>query len=148
MLEAAQLPPGSLELELTEDLFMADPVRAGVAVGALLEAGVSLVVDDYGTGFSTLGYLRDLRDVRGLKLDRSFVTGMDRDPRSEAIVESTIKLAHALGMVVVAEGVETAPVRDRLAAFGCELPQGHLFSVALPAGELRLDASHGVRPAP
>jgi diguanylate cyclase (GGDEF)-like protein len=148
MLEAAHLPPGTLELELTEDLFMADPVRAGTAVAALLEAGVSLVVDDYGTGFSTLGYLRDLRDVRGLKLDRSFVTQMDSDPRSEAIVESTINLAHALGMVVVAEGVETAAVRDRLAAFGCELAQGHLFSVALPADQLHLDASYGARPAP
>jgi diguanylate cyclase (GGDEF)-like protein len=148
MLEAAQLPPGALELELTEDLFMADPVRARAAASALLGAGVSLVVDDYGTGFSTLGYLRDLRDVRGLKLDRSFVTNLDQDPRSEAIVESTINLAHALGMVVVAEGVETAAVRDRLVAFGCELAQGHLFSVALPVKQLRLDASHAVRPAP
>jgi diguanylate cyclase (GGDEF)-like protein len=148
MLETARLPPGALELELTEDLFLADPVRAGAAVSALLGAGVSLVVDDYGTGFSTLGYLRDLRDVRGLKLDRSFVTNLDRDPRSEAIVESTVNLAHALGMVVVAEGVETAAVRDRLAAFGCELAQGHLFSAALPAEELRLDASYAVRPAP
>jgi diguanylate cyclase (GGDEF)-like protein len=148
MLDAAHLPPGSLELELTEDLFMADPVRAGAAASVLLRAGVSLVVDDYGTGFSTLGYLRDLRDVRGLKLDRSFVTDLDRDPRSEAIVESTINLAHALGLVVVAEGVETAAVRDRLAAFGCELAQGHLFSVPLPADQLRLDASYGVRPAP
>jgi EAL domain-containing protein (putative c-di-GMP-specific phosphodiesterase class I) len=147
MLEAAQLPPGALELELTEDLFMADPVRARAAASALLGAGVSLVVDDYGTGFSTLGYLRDLRDVRGLKLDRSFVTNLDQDPRSEAIVESTINLAHALGMVVVAEGVETAAVRDRLTAFGCELAQGHLFSSALPVGELRLDASHAVRPS-
>ncbi len=58
---------------------------------------MSLVVDDYGTGFSSLGYLRDLRDIRGLKLDRSFVTRLDADPRAGAIVESTINLAHALG---------------------------------------------------
>lgn len=138
MLAGRRLPAGVLELELTEDLFMADPARAGAAIAALLEAGVSLVVDDYGTGFSSLAYLRDLHDVRGLKLDRSFVTHLDVDPRSEAIVESTINLAHALGMQVVAEGVETAAVRDRLAGFGCELAQGYLFSAPAPAGELVL----------
>jgi diguanylate cyclase len=133
------LPHGSLELELTEDLFMADPSRARAAIGTLLDAGVSLVIDDYGTGFSTLGYLRDLHDIRGLKLDRSFVTPMGSVPRVEAIVESTINVAHALGMTVVAEGVETAEVRDRLVAMGCELGQGFLFSPALPADEVLLD---------
>ena len=104
---STELPAGTLELELTEDLFMADPVRARAAIRRLLDAGVSLVVDDYGTGFSSLGYLRDLHDIRGLKLDRSFVGPMTTDPRAAAIVESTINLAHALGMHVVAEGVET-----------------------------------------
>jgi diguanylate cyclase len=138
LLAASGLPPGTLELELTEDLFMADPVRARGAIARLLEAGVSLVVDDYGTGFSSLGYLRDLRDIRGLKLDRSFVTHLDADPRAAAIVESTINLAHSLGMHVVAEGVETGPVRDRLAELGCELAQGFYFSVPRPAEELDL----------
>ena len=138
LLAASGLPPGTLELELTEDLFMADPVRARGAIARLLEAGVSLVVDDYGTGFSSLGYLRDLRDIRGLKLDRSFVTHLDADPRAAAIVESTINLAHSLGMHVVAEGVETGPVRDRLAELGCELAQGFYFSVPGPAEELDL----------
>ncbi len=138
LLDGSGLPRGTLELELTEDLFMADPVRARAAIGRLLDAGVSLVIDDYGTGFSSLGYLRDLRDVRGLKLDRSFVTHMDADPRAEAIVESTINLAHALGMSVVAEGVETAAVRDRLAELGCELAQGFYFCAPLPAAELDL----------
>jgi diguanylate cyclase (GGDEF)-like protein len=136
LLADARLPGRALELELTEDLFMADPPRARAAVRALLEAGVSLVIDDYGTGYSSLGYLRDLRDIRGLKLDRSFVTNMDADHRAEAIVESTVNLAHSLGMAVVAEGVETAVVRDRLAAFGCELAQGFLFSAAVPADEV------------
>ena len=117
------------------------PVHGRPAAGArrrpgLLDAGVSLVIDDYGTGYSSLGYLRDLRDIRGLKLDRSFVTNMDADHRAEAIVESTVNLAHSLGMVVVAEGVETAAVRDRLAGFGCELAQGFLFSPAVPADEV------------
>ena len=94
LLAGSGLPHGTLELELTEDLFMADPVRARIAIARLLDAGVSLVVDDYGTGFSSLGYLRDLRDIRGLKLDRSFVTqhgrrsarrrdrGVDDQPRA------------------------------------------------------------------
>jgi diguanylate cyclase len=146
LLAGSGLPHGMLELELTEDLFMAEPARAHTAIARLREAGVSLVVDDYGTGFSSLGYLRDLRDIRGLKLDRSFVTGMDDDPRAAAIVESTINLAHSLGMHVVAEGVETAPVRDRLAALGCELAQGFLFSVPLPADEIDFTATEAARP--
>jgi EAL domain-containing protein (putative c-di-GMP-specific phosphodiesterase class I) len=145
LLDGTGLPHGTLELELTEDLFMADPARARTAITRLLDAGVSLVVDDYGTGFSSLGYLRDLRDIRGLKLDRSFVTKMDADPRAGAIVESTINLAHALGMHVIAEGVETVPVRDLLAGLGCELAQGFLFSVPLPADELDLDLTHAAR---
>jgi diguanylate cyclase len=138
LLEGERLPVGALELELTEDLFMADPARARKAVGQLREAGVSLVIDDYGTGFSSLSYLRDLRDVRGLKMDRSFVTHLDADPRAQAIVESTVGLAHSLGMEVVAEGVETQPVRDRLAAIGCELAQGYLFGPPVPAEALDL----------
>jgi diguanylate cyclase (GGDEF)-like protein len=138
LLAGSGLPAGTLELELTEDLFMADPERAHGAIDRLLAAGVSLVVDDYGTGFSSLGYLRDLRNIRGLKLDRSFVTHMDADPRAAAIVESTVNLAHALGMHVVAEGVESEPVRDRLAAWGCEFAQGYLFSKPLPASEVDL----------
>ena len=135
-LAAHGLPPGILELELTEDLFMADPARARGAVAALLGAGVGLVIDDYGTGYSSLGYLRDLQDIRGLKLDRSFVAHLDTELRSAAIVESTINLAHSLGMHVVAEGVEPPQVRDRLGELGCEFAQGYLFSRPLPAGEL------------
>ncbi|MFD2090582.1 putative bifunctional diguanylate cyclase/phosphodiesterase [Blastococcus deserti] len=148
LLATSGLPYGALELELTEDLFMADPARARTAIAALLDAGVSLVVDDYGTGFSSLGYLRDLRDIRGLKLDRSFVTHMDADPRAAAIVESTVNLAHSLGMHVVAEGVETPAVRDRLGELRCELAQGFLFSEPRPAGDLDLDVAPGVRPGP
>jgi diguanylate cyclase (GGDEF)-like protein len=145
LLAGSGLPPGTLELELTEDLFMADPVRARTAIARLLDAGVSLVVDDYGTGFSSLGYLRDLRDIRGLKLDRSFVTHMDGDPRAAAIVESTINLAHSLGMHVVAEGVETVAVRDRLVQLGCELAQGFLFAPPAPADALDLAVTDAAR---
>ena len=136
LLERSGLPSGTLEFELTEDLFMADPARARTAVSRLLDAGVALMIDDYGTGYSSLGYLRDLRDVRGLKLDRSFVSHMDTDPRAAAIVESTIGLAHSLGMHVVAEGVESAAVRDLLRGMGCEQAQGYFFSAPAPADEL------------
>jgi diguanylate cyclase (GGDEF)-like protein len=145
LLAGSGLPRGTLELELTEDLFMADPTRARTAISELLAAGVSLVVDDYGTGFSSLGYLRDLRDIRGLKLDRSFVTNMDTDLRAAAIVESTINLAHSLGMHVVAEGVETEPVRDRLNELGCELAQGFLFAGPAPAEVLDLGIGRPAR---
>jgi diguanylate cyclase (GGDEF)-like protein len=138
LLDRYGLPPGTLELELTEDLFMADPARARTAVARLLEGGVALMIDDYGTGYSSLGYLRDLRDVRGLKLDRSFVTNLDVDARAAAIVESTVGLAHSLGMHVVAEGVETPAVRDVLVEMGCEYAQGYLFSVPVPAAEVDL----------
>jgi EAL domain-containing protein (putative c-di-GMP-specific phosphodiesterase class I) len=115
---------------------MADPTRAGRVIAALLETGVRLVVDDYGTGFSSLGYLRDLQDLSGLKLDRSFVTHVDTDPRAAAIVESTVTLAGSLGLTVIAEGVETPTVRDRLAELGCELAQGFLFSRPVPAEDV------------
>jgi EAL domain-containing protein (putative c-di-GMP-specific phosphodiesterase class I) len=124
---------------------MADPARARDAVGALLEAGVGLVIDDYGTGYSSLGYLRDLHEIRGLKLDRSFVAGLDTDLRSAAIVESTVDLAHSLGMHVIAEGVETPEVRDRLSEMGCEYAQGFLFARPGPADELELPGPGLVR---
>ena len=75
-------------------------------------------------------------EISGLKLDRSFVTHLDDDPRAAAIVESTITLARSLGLSVVAEGVETAPERDRLASLGCELAQGYHFSRPVPAALL------------
>ena len=142
------LPGEALELELTEDLFMADPVRARAGIERLLRSGVCLVVDDYGTGYSSLGYLRDLSEISGLKLDRSFVTRLDVDPRSQAIVESTVGLARSLGLSVVAEGVETEPVRDLLAALGCELAQGLLFSAPVPAERLSLGVLGSARAAP
>jgi diguanylate cyclase len=136
LLDESGLPGAALQLELTEDLFMADPARARRVIKTLLGTGVRLVVDDYGTGFSSLGYLRDLQDISGLKLDRSFVTHVDTDPRAAAIVESTVRLAGSLGLTVVAEGVETPTVRDRLAELGCELAQGFLFSRPVPAEDV------------
>ncbi|MEP6980412.1 MAG: EAL domain-containing protein [Nakamurella sp.] len=133
LLEHHHVPGSVLELELTEDLLMADPTRAGKVVVALLALGVGIVVDDYGTGYSSLGYLRDLTGIRGLKLDRSFVTHLDVDQRARAIVASTITLARDLGLTVVAEGVETAQVRDVLVELGCEFAQGYHFARPMSA---------------
>ncbi len=132
LLERHGVPGEALELELTEDLLMADPVRARRVIDALGAAGVGIVVDDYGTGYSSLSYLRDLTGIRGLKLDRSFVSGLDADARARAIVASTITLARALDLRVVAEGVETRAERDVLVGLGCELAQGYYFGRPMP----------------
>jgi diguanylate cyclase (GGDEF)-like protein len=136
VLETSGFPGSHLELELTEDLLMADPARARRVVSELREIGVTLVVAAYGTGYSSLGYLRDLHEISGLKLDRSFVTPLEHDARAAAIVESTLTLASSLGLKVVAEGVETAGARHRLREMGCGLAQGYLFSRPVPADDV------------
>ncbi|MGA9748497.1 MAG: EAL domain-containing protein [Nocardioides sp.] len=137
LLEAEGLPGSAVELELTEDLFMADPDRARGVIRDLRRLGVQLMVDDYGAGYSSLGYLRDLHEIAGLKIDRSFVTHLVDDPRASAIVESTLTLAGSLGLRVIAEGVETPAVRDRLAGLGCEYAQGFLFARPAPGKTIR-----------
>jgi diguanylate cyclase (GGDEF)-like protein len=139
LIDACGVPGDAVVLELTEDLFLADPTRGAEVIAGLARRGVRIAIDDYGTGFSSLGYLRDLRDIGGLKLDRSFVSRIEDDPRTRAIVGSTIALSHSLGLEVVAEGVETEAVRDRLPELGCTLAQGFLFSRPVPAEEVPLD---------
>lgn len=139
-LDACGVPGDSLVLELTEDLLIADPARGRRVMSALVELGVGIVVDDYGTGYSSLSSLRDLPQVSGLKLDRSFVSRICEDPRSAAILESTVALSTALGLDLVGEGVESTDVRDRLAHAGCPVAQGYLFSRPAPAADIRLGA--------
>jgi EAL domain-containing protein (putative c-di-GMP-specific phosphodiesterase class I) len=97
--------------------------------------GVRLSVDDFGTGYSSLTYLTRL-PVDEIKIDRSFVTNMNGSPDKEVVVRSTIDLARNLGKQVVAEGVETAEVLQRLGGLGCDLAQGYFVSRPLPVGEL------------
>ena len=92
-------------------------------------------IDDFGTGYSSLSYLRDL-PVAELKLDRSFTVDLLTDPRTEAIVASTIALAHRLGLRIVAEGVEHAATLTHLARLGCDESQGYLHSPPLPADQV------------
>src|SRR5262249_37892573 len=108
--------------------------RARKIVKDLHDLGVRIAIDDYGTGFSSLGYLRDLR-VHALKLDKSFVVDLEQRAQNRVIVESTLQMAHALGLKVVAEGVESEWVKDYLAAIGYDLGQGFWFARPMPADE-------------
>jgi diguanylate cyclase len=129
------VPATSLVLEVTESLLMADRERAVRVLAGLREAGVGVSIDDYGTGYSSLAYLATL-PVTELKLDRTFVRGMTGSARSAAIVTSTLQLAHALGLVFVAEGVEDPATVAALADLGCDVVQGYHLSPALPPERL------------
>jgi diguanylate cyclase (GGDEF)-like protein len=128
------LPPRFLKLEITESMIMSDPERALATVRELSELGVRLAVDDFGTGHSSLANLRML-PVHELKIDRSFVTPMLSDESDMVIVRSTVDLGHALGLRVIAEGVEDRETLERLRTVGCDRAQGHYFSVPVPAEE-------------
>jgi diguanylate cyclase (GGDEF)-like protein/PAS domain S-box-containing protein len=134
MLATAQADPALLELEITESAMMLDVARALRVVREVHALGVLLSIDDFGTGFSSLGYLRDL-PVHALKLDRSFVMHLQHRAEDRVIVDSTVQMAHALKLQVVAEGVETRWAADYLRAAGFDYAQGYLFSSALPAAE-------------
>jgi diguanylate cyclase (GGDEF)-like protein len=135
LLDGADLRPESLVLEVTESVLLSDPERSLAVVGRLADLGVTVSIDDFGTGYSSLSYLRDL-PVAELKLDRSFTVDLLTDARTDAIVASTIGLAHRLGLRVVAEGVEHPATLAHLAALGCDESQGYLHSAPLPAAEL------------
>jgi diguanylate cyclase (GGDEF)-like protein len=129
------LAPSVLTLEVTESLLLHDPQRAGEVLLDLKEMGVGLALDDFGTGYSSLEHLKRL-PVHELKIDKSFVMAMDRDPADRAIVASTAALGRALGLRVVAEGVESAASAAVLAAIGCDLAQGFHYSPPVPAEQI------------
>jgi diguanylate cyclase (GGDEF)-like protein/PAS domain S-box-containing protein len=120
-----------LELEITESVIVADPAGVVRTIEGLRELGVEVVIDDFGSGYSNLGYLSRL-PVSKLKIDRSFVRDVLVDRQNEAICDSIISLAHRLSMRVVAEGVETPAQRDWLIENGCDELQGYLFSYPRP----------------
>jgi diguanylate cyclase (GGDEF)-like protein len=135
MLGKYRLDPSVLELELTETSVLADPPRAKEILQRLRDTGVSLAVDDFGTGYASLSYLSEL-PVDEIKIDRSFVMAMDREEQHARIVRSTIDLGRNLCLSVVAEGVESAEVWNRLAELGCDSAQGYFLARPLPAAEL------------
>jgi EAL domain-containing protein (putative c-di-GMP-specific phosphodiesterase class I) len=123
-----RLTPGHVTLEVTESAIMRNVHKSLSVVSCIHELGFRIAVDDFGTGQSALAQLKRL-PLDELKIDKSFVTSM-QEPKDEAIVRATIDLAHQLGLSVVAEGIETPAVLDRLAAFGCEYAQG--YQIAKP----------------
>lgn len=135
-LRATGLSPSRLELEVTETAVMADLPGATRHLAQVRALGVSVALDDFGTGYASLELVREL-PLDKLKLDRSFVTGAERDTRRQVIVASVIHMAGDLGLTVVAEGLETPGQREMLLALGCPLAQGYLYARPLPPEELR-----------
>jgi diguanylate cyclase (GGDEF)-like protein len=135
LLSHHQVPARQLKLEITEESLLADRVRARDVLARLRRLGVRIAIDDYGSGYSSLAYLREL-PVDELKLDRSFIHPMADDARAAAIVRSTVELAHSLGLTIVAEGVENAAAADELARYGCDGAQGFHYTHALHPTEL------------
>jgi diguanylate cyclase (GGDEF)-like protein/PAS domain S-box-containing protein len=135
LLAGEGLPPERLTLEITEGSLLADPEHALSVLAQVVDLGVGLSIDDFGTGFSSLAHLKQL-PVSEIKIDRSFVRDVTHNERDAAIVRSMIDLAHDLGRVVVAEGIEDVATWRHLAALGCDLGQGFLVSRALPEREL------------
>ena len=124
-----------LELEITESAIMADTERALGTLKAIRNLGITLSIDDYGTGYSSLAYLQKLA-VNRLKIDKSFVAGLGHSRQDELIVKSTIDLAHGLGLEVVAEGIETQAQYSKLQAMGCDYGQGYFIAHAMPEDAL------------
>ncbi|MBI4967741.1 MAG: EAL domain-containing protein [Rhodospirillales bacterium] len=129
------LPSSLIELELTESSAMRDPKQASAVIAQLAEMGLKCAIDDFGTGYSSLAVLKRF-PIRKLKVDRSFVIDIDHDANDAAIVQAVIAMAHALNLVVVAEGVETESHLRFLRGLGCDQMQGYLFSKPLPADEM------------
>lgn len=136
ILDQYELAPARLTLEITESAVMKDPVRARSVLTQLSEMGIQLDIDDYGTGFSSLAYLKML-PVNGLKIDKSFVIDMEKDHNDKIIVQSTIDLAHNLNLIVIAEGVETADVLESLKQHNCDYAQGYFIARPMPEKEFK-----------
>lgn len=134
-LETSGLAAKSLELELTEGILMCDTEGAIALMHDLQELGVSTVIDDFGTGFSSLSYLRYL-PMDKIKIDRSFICDVTENTKDAAVCQSVITLARELDLQVVAEGVETTAQYDYLTQHGCELFQGYLLARPMPLGRL------------
>ena len=131
-LDRAGVPHDRIGLEITESVLMAETTVE--VVQALKSLGVRLSIDDFGTGYSSLGYLKRF-PVDTVKVDRSFVDGLGTDPEDSAIVAAVVSLGRALGLSVVAEGVETECQLDELVALRCDQAQGFLFARPCPAAD-------------
>lgn len=131
----SECTPEHIRLEITETAIMADPVRAFEMLGQLSAMGIKLSIDDFGTGYSSLAHLKQM-PVNELKIDKSFVMNMEADENDVVIVRSIIDLAHNIGIHVVAEGVASDSLYDRLLAMGCDEAQGYYICGPLPPDKL------------
>ncbi|MGW7198818.1 aminotransferase class I/II-fold pyridoxal phosphate-dependent enzyme [Streptomyces chryseus] len=143
------LSPGSLQLELTESVLMRRDAQVEAVMHALKDLDVRIAVDDFGTGFSSLRYLREF-PIDVLKIDKSFIDDITTDTQQVALVEGIVHLADTLGLQVIAEGIEDAAQRDLLARMGCRFGQGYLFArpMTVEQGEFLLRHPNGRRRAP
>jgi diguanylate cyclase len=141
-LRSRDLPPSLLTVEITEDLILNDIDRVTAVLHRLREQGIRIAIDDFGSGFSALAYLRDL-PIDEVKLDRQFISSITEDRRAAAVVRAVIDLTHELGVTVVAEGIEDAGTADWLREHGCDIGQGYYFGAPIAASMIpQLMAAH------
>jgi EAL domain-containing protein (putative c-di-GMP-specific phosphodiesterase class I) len=133
-LRESGMPAGMLELEITESMVMQNPDRVVQLLRAIKEMGVRLAIDDFGTGYSSLAQLKRF-PIDTLKIDRSFIRDIPQDVEDKAITEAIIAMARTLGLIVIAEGVETAAQQAFLREHGCDQMQGYFFSKPVEAGK-------------
>ena len=131
LLQEVGLPPSAVQLEITERLFIEPNPKLLDRLDALRRLGISIAIDDFGMGSTSLSLLHKL-PVDVLKIDRSFIENFCSDRRGDALVRAIIDMGHALDMRIVAEGVETAEQAARLREYGCDYMQGYLFSEPMP----------------
>jgi EAL domain-containing protein (putative c-di-GMP-specific phosphodiesterase class I)/GGDEF domain-containing protein len=136
LLRSYRIAPDTLTIEITEDLLINDLERARIVLSRLRESGIRIAIDDFGSGYGSMTYLRVL-PVDDVKIDRQFVTPITRDPRAAAIVKATIDLAEALDLTAIAEGIEDLSTARKLRQYGCRYGQGNYFSPPVPADMIR-----------
>ena len=127
----ADLEPSIIELELTETIIMKNNDNNILLLNSLKDLNFKILIDDFGTGYSAFNYLKEY-PVDILKIDKTFINNIKKDPRDATIVRGIISIAHELGLTVIAEGVETTEQLDLLRSFGCDEYQGYYFSRPVP----------------
>ena len=146
VLDAHGMSASSLTIEITEDLLVADLAKARTVLNRLRESGIRVAIDDFGSGYATLTYLREL-PIDDVKLDRHFIAPILHDYRTATIVRSVIELATTFGIATIAEGVGDEETAQRLRAYGCDAVQGNFFCPPLPASEIPHVPQHIALPA-
>jgi len=129
------LPPSTLTVEITEDMFLEDKERTRAVLEALRDNGIRIAIDDFASGYSALPYLREL-PIDEVKLNREFIAPILSDPRAASVVRAVLQLADGLGLTTVAEGIENAETVNWLRDQGCRIGQGFFLSPPVPSEEL------------